>query len=74
MTAIVIIGVATILILFYSPAVLYFKKGWFKRFYHDVLKWHQPDDSPKRYDGCSMHSKCKWCGEEIMQDSQGNWF
>lgn len=26
------------------------------------------------YDGCSFTSKCKHCGKDIMQDSQGNWF
>ena len=25
-------------------------------------------------DGCSNHSKCKWCGYEGMVDSQGNLF
>lgn len=53
---------------------LYETKGWFKDFYHDTLHWHQPDNSPKWSDGCSMHCKCKWCGKEIMQDSQGGWF
>lgn len=26
------------------------------------------------FDGCSIHSKCRKCGKEIMQDGQGNWF
>lgn len=65
---------AAMLILFYVPPVLYFQAGWFKFWFHDVLKWHQPDNSPQWSDGCSVHSKCKWCGEDIMQDSQGNWF
>ena len=44
--------------------------GWL---FHDILKWHAPDH--KRYfDGCSHHSVCRFCGKEIMQDSQGNWF
>lgn len=62
------------LVVFYVPPILYFKFGWFKTFYHDVLKWHQPDDSPEWNDGASMHARCKYCGEDIMQDSQGNWF
>ena len=45
-----------------------------KKVGHDILGWHKPDDSPKWSDGCSVHSKCKYCGEDIMQDSQGNWF
>lgn len=53
---------------------LYFKFGFLKVYYHDLLGWHIPDDSPQGFDGCSVHAKCKHCGEEIMQDSQGNWF
>ena len=55
-------------------AVLYFKAGWFKFFYHDFLGWHTPDDSPHSFDGLSEHATCKYCGRDIMQDSQGNWF
>ena len=58
----------------FIPQFLYIKKGWFKFFYHDILKWHEPDDSPCWSDGCSNHAICRYCGEEIMQDSQGNWF
>ena len=54
--------------------ILYIKFGWFKKFYHDILHWHEPDDSPSWYDGCSIHCKCKYCGKDIMQDSQRNWF
>lgn len=63
--AIIIIGV---------PPALYFELGWFRGLFHDILRWHQPDGSPKWDDGCSKHSKCKWCGKDIMQDGQGNWF
>ena len=52
----------------------YFGLGWFKFYCHDVLKWHIPDNSPTWSDGCSEHAICKYCGAEIMQDSQGNWF
>lgn len=67
-------GFIVFLVLWYVPAILYFQLGWFHRWYHDVLGWHQPDNSPERFDGCSLHAKCKWCGKDIMQDSQGNWF
>ena len=53
---------------------LYFKFGLFKFYYHDFLGWHTPDDSPQWSDGCSRHAVCKYCGRDIMQDSQGNWF
>ena len=52
---------------------IYIKTGAFKFFYHDVLKWHRPIHTVWS-DGCSFCSKCKYCGKEIMQDSQGNWF
>lgn len=58
----------------YIGAGLYFVFGWLKFFYHDFLEWHRPDDSPERFDGLSVHCRCKHCGKDIMQDSQGNWF
>lgn len=53
---------------------LYFRFGFLKIYYHDFLGWHTPDDSPQYSDGCSQHARCKHCGKDIMQDSQGNWF
>ena len=58
----------------YGGAALYFEFGLFKFWYHDVLHWHTPDNSPQWFDGCSTHAKCKHCGRDIMQDSQGDWF
>lgn len=58
----------------YIAAGLYFACGFLKFFYHGFLRWHRPDDSPIWSDGCSDHCKCRYCGKEIMQDSQGNWF
>ena len=56
-------------------ATLYFKLGWFKFFYHDFLGWHTPDKSIEQWsDGLSQHAICKHCKNDIMQDSQGNWF
>lgn len=71
---VIIIGFVLSLIIFYGTAALYFWKGLFHRWYHDVLEWHQPDTHPHTFDGCSKHATCKWCGKDIMQDSQGNWF
>lgn len=56
-----------------GSGILYCKFGLFKTFYHDVLKWHEPIDEWE-FDGCNVHSVCKYCGKEIMRDSQGNWF
>ena len=46
----------------------------FNRFYHNILNWHLPDNEPQEFDGCNIHAHCKYCGKEIMQDSQGNWY
>ena len=54
--------------------VLYYKYGFLKFYYHDLLGWHTPDNSSRSYDGCSTHATCKFCKKDIMQDSQGNWF
>ena len=71
---IIIIGMLVDLIgLVAVGAIFYFKKEYFKRFYHDVLKWHTPKNDISSFDGCSFHHRCKHCGKEIMQDSQGNW-
>ena len=41
----------------------------------NVLGWHIPDPNVKKtFDGLSFHSRCKYCGKEIMMDGQGNWF
>ena len=40
-----------------------------------VLGWHEPDgDSEQWFDGASYRARCRHCGADIMQDSQGNWF
>jgi hypothetical protein len=66
---------AALIILLYIPSILYFTLGWFKRFYHDALGWHTPDYTLGIHDnGFGRHAKCKHCGKEILQDSQGNWF
>ena len=62
-----------ILILIFITSILYSYTGIGKQFYHNILHWHKPNDI-KNFDGCSFNSKCKYCGKEIMQDSQGNWF
>lgn len=41
--------------------------------YHDIMGWHKPNEKIG-FDGASFTSKCKICGKEILQDSQGNWF
>ena len=58
----------------FVAAQLYFWLGWFKFYYHDILAWHTPEDESRWWDGCSDHAICKHCCEDILQDSQGNWF
>ena len=53
---------------------LFSEGGIFGRLFHIYLGWHFPDDSPQTFDGLSIHARCKFCGKEILQDSQGNWF
>ncbi len=59
---------------FFTFALLYFKKGMGKNFYHNVLHWHTPSDGPKTIDECRTGAVCKYCGKKIIMDSQGNWF
>ena len=49
------------------------KMNWITRFTHNVFHWHKPIDNIG-CNGTSLTSKCKYCGKEILQDSQGNWF
>lgn len=50
-----------------------FHPKWLKPIFHDKFGWHEPD-STASFKGCSICSHCRFCGKEIMQDSQGNWF
>ena len=63
----------TIAIVDLVGSIIYFRTGFGKRFYHDFMGCHLPEDNVW-FDGCSFRSKCKHCGKDIMQDSQGNWF
>lgn len=70
---IIIACFAAFLVAWYVPPVLYFKNGWFKKYFHGILGWHIPDEKPL-FDGVNKHAICKYCHKDIMQDSQGNWF
>ena len=45
-------------------------------FWCKKMRWHHDNwiEDEKSFDGISSHSVCKRCNEEVMQDSQGNWF
>jgi hypothetical protein len=71
----VLIIAFVLLALFLLSSLLYLKFGWFKRLFHDLMKWHTPDkEKGQYYLNLSLHASCKYCGKDIMQDSQGNWF
>lgn len=62
-----------VLALFLVLAILYLTIGWNKWLFHNLLGWHKPIKE-KTFKGINIISKCKYCGKEIAQDSQGNWF
>ena len=39
----------------------------------DKMGWHLPPIA-QGFDGCSFTGKCPRCGNDVLQDSQGNWF
>ena len=74
MKSVIVIILLNILITFLA-AILYLIFGWFSFFFHDVLGWHEPDENSEQwFDGASYRARCRHCGADIMQDSQGNWF
>lgn len=68
--------IASIFCIVWICGVLYLvsKGKIFRKFYHDILEWHLPNNEPQIFDGCNIHAKCNICGKSIMQDGQGNWF
>lgn len=68
--------VGIIMAVLWGTGVVYLisKGKIFNRFYHNIMGWHLPSDEPQGFDGCNIHAHCRFCGKEIMQDSQGNWF
>ena len=62
-----------VLALFLVLAILYLAIGWNRWLFHNLLGWHKPIKE-KIFRGTNIISKCEYCGKEIAQDSQGNWF
>ena len=67
-----VIGILFMLFLLIGGA-FYSRKGWNKKFFHDVMGWHEPTKNIT-FNGVSYCIRCKYCKKRIMQDSQGNWF
>lgn len=70
---IVLLCIASVIGLFLIFAFIYQSTGFGKWFFDRILSWHKPVDNVERY-GPFNTSKCRYCGKQIMQDSQGNWF
>jgi hypothetical protein len=47
--------------------------GPIRRFTHDVLGWHKPNEAMTLF-GINLVSYCRYCDRRILQDSQGGWF
>ena len=65
--------ICMILLAFIISSVLYSNYGTCKWLFHDLLHWHEPNGNVS-LNGINLKSRCKYCGKEIIQDSQGNWF
>ena len=63
-----------VIVILMSFEMLYYKTGIGKWFYHDICREHVPDDDDYTFDGCSIHSRCKYCEKEFTLDDQGKWF
>lgn len=71
-----VITVLPILSLFFFPFLLLLVDKIFHTHISCTLfGWHNGNgNTAMEFDGCSIHSTCSKCGEEVMQDGQGNWF
>lgn len=70
----VIVILMILLGLFTAGLLLYDIFGFFKRFYHDIIGWHIPDESLTRFDNSGIRvSRCKYCGRDLVEDYKGNW-
>lgn len=72
LAVIFVIGILFMLFLLIG-GVFYSRKGWNKKFFHDVMGWHEPTKNVT-LNGVRYCSRCKYCKKRIMQDRQGNWF
>lgn len=63
------------MILFYIASVIWYARPYkaLTWLFHDIFGWHVPGDK-LWYGDFAVHSYCRICGREIIQDSQGNWF
>ena len=77
----VVCEVAIILAIFMSPFIigclLWDCTGFrpAKWFYHDFMKWHEPDMYKGSYmdENGEIHAFCKHCGRDIYEAPNGGW-
>jgi len=71
-----VLGVLVALVVFTLAISLLMGLGvqWACVFGCRVFKWHNGDGGRTYSDGVSLHGRCSVCGQEVMMDSQGNWF
>lgn len=64
------IGVCPLIIVFILMVLSIFINHWFFCY---TFGWHK---APKEqyFNGFNLSGKCPVCGEDVMKDSQGNWF
>ncbi len=72
--ALLVLIIAMLIELFCGFLYLATNGRFFKKWFHDLMGWHLPKEGDIKTDGFIEVSHCKFCGKEIMQDSQGNWF
>lgn len=70
-----LVALAAPCVVLLAPSTLYFKRGIFRRYYHDVLLLHVPDEANTfTFKRGSPYCKCKWCKREDAQYCQENLF
>ena len=58
---------------FLISGLLYERNGWFKNFFHNILKWHIPNDEWSFDSAHNAYSTCIICGKMIKRNPSGNW-
>jgi len=74
----IIVGLCTVLLVACGTfVVLPVLRIFSKRVRHwccRELGWHDGSRSILEFDGISIHGRCRFCGRQVMMDSNGNWF
>lgn len=53
----------------------YFRFGWFKFYFHDILGWHvSADCDPIIAEDGQIHMACEYCDEDFVDDGHQDWY